>query len=375
MNSNNLAIKIERAISELRRGGKIVISDNDSAVSIVLFAAELIEKGTIEEISQATLSRPSIILSSNRASAIGIRINNQPCSISVQRNWTETDILSLCMPLIDHPKPKINGVISENNKIVSSCLLILRQARLLPAGLMSIISNVSLDDINHWSFKNDLININANDIQFYETSNSNKLTMSVKAKVPISYTDNCEIVIFRPKDGGDEHFCLIFGKTRNINNDINHDCNNTLVRIHSQCITGDILESLKCDCGQQLKESIKLMANANEGLLIYLAQEGRDIGLLNKLRAYSLQENGMDTVEANEALGFNDDERLYYPAKEILSQFKINKVRLITNNPKKVEHMLNLGIIVTERIPIRIDANKHNKKYLETKSKKSGHFL
>ena len=199
--------------------------------------------------------------------------------------------------------------------------------------------------------------------------------MSVKAKVPISYTDNCEIVIFRPKDGGDEHFCLIFGKTRNVNNDINHDCNNTLVRIHSQCITGDILESLKCDCGQQLKESIKLMANANEGLLIYLAQEGRDIGLLNKLRAYSLQENGMDTVEANEALGFNDDERLYYPAKEILSQFKINKVRLITNNPKKVEHMLNLGINVTERIPIKIDVNKHNKKYLETKSKKSGHFL
>jgi len=375
MDSKNSTIKIERAISELRRGGKIVISDNNTGVSIVLFAAELIEKGTIEEISQATLSRPSIILSSNRASAIGIRINNKPCSISVQRNWTETDILSLCMPLIDHPKPKINGVISENNKIVSSCLLILRQARLLPAGLMSIISNVSLDDINHWSFKNDLINIEANDIQFYETSNSNKLTMSVKAKVPISYTDNCEIVIFRPKDGGDEHFCLIFGKTRNVNNDINHDCNNTLVRIHSQCITGDILESLKCDCGQQLKESIKLMANANEGLLIYLAQEGRDIGLLNKLRAYSLQETGMDTVEANEALGFNDDERLYYPAKEILSQFKINKVRLITNNPKKVEHMFNLGINVTERIPIKIDANKHNKKYLETKSKKSGHFL
>ena len=375
MDSKNSTIKIERALSELRRGGKIVISDENTGVSIVLFAAELIEKGTIEEISQATLSRPSIILSSNRASAIGIKINNQPCSILVQRSWTETDVLSLCMPLIDHPKPKINGVISENNKIVSSCLLILRQARLLPAGLMSIISNVSLDDINHWSFKNDLININTNDIQFYETSNSNKLTMSVKAKVPISYTDDCEIVIFRPKDGGDEHFCLIFGKTRNVTNDINHDCDNTLVRIHSQCITGDILESLKCDCGQQLKESIKLMANANEGLLIYLAQEGRDIGLLNKLRAYSLQENGMDTVEANEALGFNDDERLYYPAKEILSQFKINKVRLITNNPKKVEHMLNLGISVTERIPIKIDANKHNKKYLETKSKKSGHFL
>ena len=146
--------------------------------------------------------------------------------------------------------------------------------------------------------------------------------MSVKAKVPISYTENCEIIIFRPKDGGNEHFCLVFGKNRKLTK------NHALVRIHSQCITGDVLDSLKCDCGQQLKQSIKLMAEADEGILIYLAQEGRDIGLLNKLRAYSLQENGMDTVEANEDLGFNDDERLYYPAKEILSQLNIKKCKI-----------------------------------------------
>ena len=109
--------------------------------------------------------------------------------------------------------------------------------------------------------------------------------------------------------------------------------------------------------------------------LIYLAQEGRDIGLLNKLRAYSLQETGMDTVEANEDLGFNDDERLYYPVKEMLLKLKINKVKLITNNPKKVENLIKLGIDVTERVPIKINPNKYNKKYLDTKSKKSGHIL
>jgi len=106
-----------------------------------------------------------------------------------------------------------------------------------------------------------------------------------------------------------------------------------------------------------------------------LAQEGRDIGLLNKLRAYTLQENGIDTVQANEDLGFNDDERLYYPARKILSELKINRIRLITNNPKKVNHLNALGINVTERIPVQIKPNKHNKKYLDTKSKKSGHFL
>mgnify|MGYP003689123613 FL=1 len=148
-----------------------------------------------------------------------------------------------------------------------------------------------------------------------------------------------------------------------------------MVRVHSQCITGDILESLKCDCGQQLKQSIKMMSQANEGILIYLAQEGRDIGLLNKLRAYTLQEKGMDTVEANMALGFDDDERLYYPAKQILKKLNIDTLKLITNNPRKVENLSSLGINVTERVSIKIEPNKHNKKYLKTKLEKSGHIL
>ena len=117
------------------------------------------------------------------------------------------------------------------------------------------------------------------------------------------------------------------------------------------------------------------MAQADEGILIYLAQEGRDIGLLNKLRAYALQEKGMDTVEANLALGFKDDERLYYPVKEILKKLNVNSIKLITNNPRKINHLTNLGIKVIERIPIKIKANKYNKKYLKTKLKKSGHIL
>jgi GTP cyclohydrolase II len=224
------------------------------------------------------------------------------------------------------------------------------------------------------AFKNDFLHVEVSDIKSYETSTAEGLFISVKAKVPIAYTDDCEILIFRPKDGGDEHFCLLFGKTRNITQNANHK-HIPLVRVHSQCITGDVLESLKCDCGQQLKQSIKMMSKANEGILIYLAQEGRDIGLLNKLRAYTLQEKGMDTVEANIALGFDDDERLYFPAKQILKKLNIDKLKLITNNPKKVENLSKLGIIVEKRVPIKIEANQHNKKYLETKSKKSGHIL
>ena len=373
MNDTTLTLKIERAISELRRGGKIVISDPNSRYSVLLVASELIQKNTVQELSERALSRPNIILSNNRCNAIGIKITDQSCSILIDKDWSLHDILSLCMPLTGHKIPIINGVIAESNEsIVFYCLLILRQSRLLPAGLMSTVSNVAPENINQWAFNNNLIHVNINDIKYYEQNTAESLVMSVKAKVPIAETENCEIIIFRPKDGGDEHFCLVFGKTRQIDTELEH---NTLVRVHSQCITGDVLDSLKCDCGQQLKQSIKIMAQANEGVLIYLAQEGRDIGLLNKLRAYSLQETGMDTVEANEDLGFNDDERLYYPVKEMLSQLKITKVKLITNNPRKVENLTKLGINVTERIPIKINPNKYNKKYLDTKSKKSGHIL
>ena len=373
MNDRTLTLKIERAISELRRGGKIVISDPNSRYSVLLVASELIQKDTVQELSERALSRPNVILSSNRCNAIGIKITDQSCSILIDKDWSLHDILSLCMPLTGHKIPIINGVIAENNEsIVFYCLLILRQSRLLPAGLMSIVSNIAPENINQWAFNNNLIHINISDIKYYEQNTAESLVMSVKAKVPIAETENCEIIIFRPKDGGDEHFCLVFGKTRQIDTELEH---NTLVRVHSQCITGDVLDSLKCDCGQQLKQSIKIMAHADEGVLIYLAQEGRDIGLLNKLRAYSLQETGMDTVEANEDLGFNDDERLYYPVKEMLSQLKITKVKLITNNPRKVENLTKLGINVTERIPIKINPNKYNKKYLDTKSKKSGHIL
>jgi GTP cyclohydrolase II len=375
MNNTNLTVKIERAISELRRGGKVIVSDINDGTCVLLVAAELIENQTVQDLSEHTQSRPSIILSSNRSNAIGINVKKQPSSISIKKQWSKNDILSLCMPLYGHKRPTMNGVILENNNsIISSCLLVLRQAKLLPAGLMSIISNVTIENINQWAFENDFLHVEVSDIKSYETSNADNLVMSVKAKVPIAYTNNCEIIIFRPKDGGDEHFCLTFGKTRSIIETPSHN-HIPLVRVHSQCITGDVLESLKCDCGQQLKESIKIMSKADEGILIYLAQEGRDIGLLNKLRAYTLQEKGMDTVDANIALGFDDDERLYYPAKQILKKLNINSVRLITNNPKKVSNLTDLGINVIERVPIKIEANLHNKKYLETKSTKSGHIL
>ena len=375
MNKQKISLKVDRAISELRRGGQIVISDFKTGMSVLLMAAEMIDNETINDISQNTSSSPNLILSSNRATSLGLNTNNCTCSITINKEWSIDDILSLCMPLYKHPKPVLNGVIFENiNSITSVCILLLRQARLLPAGIMSIISNINIEKTDEWATNRNFVYVEDSHVKSFEPDNSASLSIAVRAKVPLEATNKSEIVVFRPKDGGNEHFCLLIGKSRNIksNKDYSHS---PLVRIHSQCITGDVLDSLKCDCGQQLKQSIKLMAKEDEGILIYLAQEGRDIGLLNKLRAYTLQEDGMDTVEANLALGFNDDERLYYPAKEILDLLDIKSIKLITNNPDKINHMRNLGINVSKRIPIKIKPNKHNKIYLQTKSSRSGHLI
>jgi GTP cyclohydrolase II len=148
-----------------------------------------------------------------------------------------------------------------------------------------------------------------------------------------------------------------------------------LCRIHSACFTGDILGSLKCDCGAQLNEALEQMGNEKNGILLYLNQEGRGIGLTNKMRAYSLQNEGFDTVEANHRLGFEDEERDFKIASDILKNMGFNSVRLITNNPKKIEMMNNNGITVVKRIAINVGKTAENKNYLATKRQKSGHLF
>jgi GTP cyclohydrolase II len=146
-------------------------------------------------------------------------------------------------------------------------------------------------------------------------------------------------------------------------------------RIHSECLTGDVMGSLRCDCRDQLQEGLRLISSMERGILLYLRQEGRGIGLINKVRAYALQDQGLDTVDANLALGFRDDERDYAVAAHMLKSLDVTSVRLITNNPNKISQLTQYGIAVTGRIPHVIPPNEHNRFYLETKAKRSGHFI
>ncbi|MFH1785384.1 MAG: GTP cyclohydrolase II [Candidatus Micrarchaeota archaeon] len=191
------------------------------------------------------------------------------------------------------------------------------------------------------------------------------ITKAAEASLPTQY-GNFRVHAFVDKDGR-EHLALVRCE---------HKSHNGLpVRVHSKCLTGDTLTSLKCDCRAQLKASMKYIERNKCGILIYLDQEGRGIGLVNKIKAYALQEKGMDTVEANVHLGFQEDMRDFSIASDILECFGITEIALMTNNPEKIQQIEKHGIKVIKRIPIIIKANKHNKKYLETKKQKMKHML
>ena len=187
------------------------------------------------------------------------------------------------------------------------------------------------------------------------------------ASLPLSAAPDTRLHVFRPDDGGEEHYAIEIG-TPDRDGPV-------LARLHSACFTGDVLGSLKCDCGPQLHAALAAMEAAGGGVLLYLNQEGRGIGLANKMRAYALQGQGFDTVEANHRLGFEDDERDFRLGAALLRGLGIGAVRLMTNNPRKVTMLERHGIAVAERVPLLTPRHPHNEGYLATKAAKSGHFL
>ncbi|MEO6729754.1 MAG: bifunctional 3,4-dihydroxy-2-butanone-4-phosphate synthase/GTP cyclohydrolase II [Ferruginibacter sp.] len=246
-----------------------------------------------------------------------------------------------------------------------------RLAGFAPAGVLVEIMNedgtmARLPQLQEIAKRFDLKLVSIKDLIAYRLSKETLIKEEERVKMPTKYGD-FELIAFQQINTGEIHLAIKKGEWKKDEP--------VLVRVHSSCMTGDILGSLRCDCGDQLHKALKMIETADKGLVLYMNQEGRGIGLLNKLKAYKLQEQGMDTVEANIELGFNMDERDYGVGAQIIRHLGISKMKLMSNNPRKRAGLLGYGLEVVETVPIEILPNVHNEKYLTTKRDKMGHDI
>jgi len=246
-----------------------------------------------------------------------------------------------------------------------------RLAGFEPAGVLVEIMNddgtmARLPQLKKIAEKFDLKIISIKDLIAYRLEKESLIKEEVRVDMPTKYGD-FELIAFKQTNTGENHLALKKGNWE--------EGEPVLVRVHSSCFTGDILHSLRCDCGEQLQKAMEMVEQEGKGLVLYMNQEGRGIGLMNKLKAYKLQEEGKDTVEANLALGFKNDERDYGVGAQILRHLGISKIKLITNNPRKRAGLLGYGLEIVENVPIEIVPNPHNVFYLETKRDKLGHEI
>ena len=335
---------------------------------MLVIAAELVTEENLRRLRQVSPTSPRVVLTRRRAVALGLAPREDlsgAMTISVSPEMPAAVIRNLAEPgaSLGAEPPGFGpaAVVARDGALAAVALA--KLAALLPAALVLRVGPAEAALLMR---RGDLAAIEASAV-FKRDAAAAGLTRVAEARVPLAEAENARLIAFRPGDGGVEHLAIVIGTP--------DPAAAVLVRLHSECFTGDLLASLRCDCGDQLRGGIAAIAREGGGVLLYLAQEGRGIGLVNKLRAYQLQDSGFDTLDANEQLGFDADERVYLPAAEMLRQLGFGTIRLLTNNPDKVAALQRYGIRVAERVAHVFAANGHNERYLRTKATRSGHIL
>jgi GTP cyclohydrolase II len=346
------------AIDALRRGWPIRIDGQFGAMDLLV-----IEAATSDSLAAFdALGRADVLVSHERAAVLNITNQSAAASgsavcIAREARMDLPFATALADPALDIVWPMkgpFNAQASPQPDACSAALVLARHAGLLPAFFV------------RKSAEDDAALVHTSVAAVAEFVDPAQIALVARAQLPLAANESAQIIAFRSPDDPAEHIALVLGA---------RDSSIPLVRLHSECLTGDVFGSLKCDCGPQLHHALQLMSDAPWGVLLYLRQEGRGIGLINKLRAYQLQDQGFDTVDANIRLGFPIEARDFSIAAQMLRLLNIDAVRLLTNNPDKAAKLAAAGIDIAERRPHSLPANAHNARYLDTKRDRTGHQL
>lgn len=349
--------RIARARTDLRLGLPVVLR-SDARVSVMLAADGLTKErfGALLE-----LGRPHLVVTNWRAETLKARAyDGELARLEMPGDATAAWVRAVADPKDDLSSPMKGPFVSARGGDVvveRVALQLVKSARLLPAVLIVDVNEAQDSD---WT----VLDVAATSTLLTAPVVHENI---VSGRVPIEVSRAGRVHVFRPNDGSEDHVVCEIGQPPR--------SEPVLVRLHSACFTGDVLGSRKCDCGPQLHAALEQMGAEGAGVLLYLSQEGRGIGLANKLRAYALQDQGFDTVEANHRLGFEDDERDFRTGADLLKRLGFGRIRLMTNNPAKVEMMQAQGIEVVERVPLKVGRQTENADYLDVKARKSGHLM
>jgi len=346
--------RVAEAVGALRRGAAVSVRDGEGASAML--AVETADDAAIGTLAGETF----LVLTHARAATLKMRLYTKDVvAMKLEKPARASALRAIADPTADLSEPLKGPFDAVREALPARYAAGVKLAKL--AGLLPAIV-ISRDGKIEGAFE-----IASEDIANYDDDVARSLKLVTRARVPLEGAANAELAAFRAGDGGPEHYAIVINAPPTDQP--------VLTRLHSECFTGDLLGSLKCDCGEQLRGAIAAIEQAGGGVLLYLAQEGRGIGLVNKLRAYRLQDQGFDTMEANERLGFEADERLYGIAARMLALLGYKSVRLLTNNPEKLAGLESAGVKVAERVAHSFPDNEHNRAYLRTKAEKGGHLI
>ncbi len=394
--------RIEDAIQDIKLGKIIIVADDEDRENEgdMICASEAITPELVNFMIKEARGLMCVSLTEERCLALGLEMmvdqnttsHETPFTVSVDllgngcttgisagdRSKTIKALVDFNTKPTDLGRPghifplksKSEGVLRRTGHTEAS-MDFAKLAGFQPSGVLIEVLNedgsmARLPDLRKIADKFDLKLVTIKDLIEYRLNTESLITREIGVNMPTEW-GQFELIAFKQKNTGDTHLALVKGEW-----DINEP---VMVRVHSSCVTGDIFGSCRCDCGDQLHAAMGMVEKEGKGVILYMFQEGRGIGLLNKLKAYKLQELGRDTVEANLELGFSMDERDYGVGAQILRDLGAHKIRLISNNPKKRAGLLGYGLEIVDSIPIEIAPNKHNEKYLETKRDKMGHSI